>query len=401
MSVDLERPKRLALPRGWFDASGLCVWFAFGLTVAALVLIEDAKRSVLPAYRLGSERFFAGDPLYDVQTAMGYLYPPGFAALTAPFWSIGSPWDEVVWRMIGFGLLTYALIRQALSLGGEKTLWTISVAAFFAIPLSAGAMRNDQTTILLAATCWLMLIAALEGRPRAMAIWGVLALLAKPTAIVILLLIAALRPRFIPWLLLAVLAVVGAPFAVAAPGYVAGQTVEFFSLVTAMSAKPGVVFVPADFTAPLARLDLLPSQAVVLAIRVAGALAVLAVVLIIDRTWRVSTAQATLAIFVVATFYMSVFNPRVEHNTYALLALPFALVIARLMQRGLFRTGLALGLLLAAAGLTGVHPLIHHATEFWFGPVVITFVFLALAVTLLVERRVLGIRTGKPVNAAP
>lgn len=394
-------PDRNATVGRWFDAIGTVLWFVFGLSVVVLVALEGARRSVLPAYRLGSERFFAGSPLYDVDIAMGYLYPPGFAALTAPFWSLGVPFDEVIWRILGFAVLTFALFRQTLALGGEKRLWTFSVAAFFAIPLCAGAMRNGQTTIILAGACWLMLLAARENRAAPLFVWTIIAAFAKPTAIVVILLVAAMRPRFIPILLLAVAIVFLIPFGFAPPAYVLQQTGDFLTLLTAMSAGVEKVFVAADFTAPLIQFGFEPSKEGVLAIRLVAALGVLVAVLAIDRRWRGPAAQGTLAIVVIAFFYMTVFNPRVEHNTYALIALPFALVFARMIARGRYRVGWALAVVLMMAGMTGVHRSIMNLTEFWFAPVIATILFAVLVVIEIVDGRGTGRRTEDALHATP
>jgi len=83
-------------------------------------------------------------------------------------------------------LLTYAATVQVGRLIKPETrVWAMSVATFLALPLTAGAVRNGQATILLAATTWLLMIAAAEKRPAAVLGWSALALIAKPTAIMV------------------------------------------------------------------------------------------------------------------------------------------------------------------------------------------------------------------------
>jgi hypothetical protein len=60
------------------------------------------------------------------------------------------------------------------------------------------------------------------------------------------------------------------------------------------------------------------------------ALLTLSAVIWFDR--KLERGPAGLAIFLTATFYMCVFNPRVEPNTYAMIAVPAGLAIALLWR---------------------------------------------------------------------
>ena len=117
--------------------------------------------------------------------------------------------------------------------------------------MTAGAVRNGQATILLAATTWLLMIAAAEKRPAAVLGWSALALIAKPTAIVPVLLAGAVWPVLLPWLAAGLGFSVLIPFAFAPPGYVAQNTVLFGQLLAGMSTSAYERFKPADFTAVL------------------------------------------------------------------------------------------------------------------------------------------------------
>ena len=59
-----------------FDRLGFSLWIGAFLVVLALVLWSPDTRTVLLAYRDGSEKLLAGQPLYNLQSEMGYLYAP-------------------------------------------------------------------------------------------------------------------------------------------------------------------------------------------------------------------------------------------------------------------------------------------------------------------------------------
>src|SRR5438445_9652466 len=101
-----------------FDRLGLGLWIGAFLVVLMLVLWAPDTRTVLPAYRYGSEEFLAGRPLYNIQSEMGYLYAPAFAALYAPILKLGPHLGGLVWHIISFAVLTFAAMRQVRKLGG-------------------------------------------------------------------------------------------------------------------------------------------------------------------------------------------------------------------------------------------------------------------------------------------
>ena len=89
-------------------------------------------------------------------------------------------------------------------------------------------------------------------------------------------------------------------------------------------------FVPTDFTAPFTKMGLPIPEFDATIVRVVMALFTLSAVIWFDR--KLERGTAGLAIFLTATFYMCVFNPRVEPNTYAMIAVPAGLAIALLWR---------------------------------------------------------------------
>jgi hypothetical protein len=360
----------------WYDIGGSVLWIAMFCVIIVLAMMNPDARSVTPAYRLGTERFLSGLPLYNLDVSAGYLYSPAFAALFVPFYELGAHLGDLLWRFGGFAALTYAAVRQVRLIGDDKPLWLLSCGLFLAAPLCSGALRNGQATILLTGACWLLTLAALDRKPMQTFVWAAVALAAKPTAIVVILLVGAVRPRLIPVLLLAILALFALPYAFAPYGYVTEQSRSFFALITGMSLDKPQYFTPADFTAPFTALGFSIPALVASGIRAVAALLTLTAVIWFDRNGERRTAG--LAIFVLAAWYMSVFNPRVEGNTYALLAVPFGLSIALMFREGATVLAVLLGTLLFASGFTGVEPHVHRIVNLWFQPVVSSVIFVGI-----------------------
>ena len=356
-----------------FDRLGLGLWIGAFLVVLVLVLLAPDTRTVLLAYRYGSEEFLAGRPLYNIRSEMGYLYAPAFAALYVPILKLGPQLGGLAWHAIGFAVLTFAAMRQVRKLGGGELPWLLSFGLFLALPMAAGAIRNGQATILLTGACWLLTMSALEGRRAETFFWASVAVIAKPTAIIMLLLVGALRFRLIPVLVLAVLFVLALPYAFAPASYLNDQYRDFAGMLTSMAVDHSSHFVPTDFTAPFAKMGLPIPEFGATIVRIVMALFTLSMVVWFDR--KLERGTADLAIFLTATFYMCVFNPRVEPNTYAMIAVPAGLAIALLWREergGVLASVLSVMLLLT--GLTGVERHIQDLTYPWFRPVAVTVI---------------------------
>ncbi|RWD74746.1 MAG: DUF2029 domain-containing protein [Mesorhizobium sp.] len=356
-----------------FDRLGFWLWVGSFLIVLGLALWSPDARSVVHIYRHGSEAFLAGEPLYQVEVAMGYLYAPAFAVLYVPLLKLGPYLGNVLWHMLGFGVLTFAAMRQVRKVGGEEQTWLLSFGLFLALPVSLAALRNGQATILLTGACWSLTLSAVEGRRAECFFWALLAIIAKPTAIIMLLLAGALRPRLIPALALAVLVVLVIPYGFASTDYINAQYHDFFRLLTSMTVDPTGPFVPADFTAPFTRFGMPIPESVATIVRVVAGLLTLWLVLQFDR--RLDSNLSGLAIFLAAAFYMCVFNPRVEQNTYAMVAVPAGLSIALLWrEKGAGAMRWFLATLLFVTGLTSVDLRLHDLFHLWFRPLSVSII---------------------------
>jgi hypothetical protein len=348
-----------------------------GFLIAAIQAAVTQSRAVVPVYRHSVDRFFAHEPLYNVELSMGFLYAPAFAALYTPFWKLGPVFGDFMWRFVCFAVLTAAVVKQVRKINGPNTIWLLSFSLFLALPMSLGAMRNGQATVLLTGACWLLTFSTLEGRRAEAFLWASIAFIAKPTAIVMILLCGALRPRMIPVLVLSLLFVFAIPYAFAPVDYVNAQHHEFLRMLTSMGVDKSGPFRPADFTAPFTAIGVPLAQSNGTVVRVVGAALTLLAVLWFDR--RAEKNLAALAIFLTAAFYMTVLNPRVETNTYMMLAVPAAITIAYLWQQE--RGGVLSIVLSVAIILCGFSGAERHVLEFldlWFRPIAMSFIALPL-----------------------
>lgn len=367
----------MAKVRHSWDWGGLTLWVGGFAAILIVAVMTPDHRSVMPSYRMASDMFLSGKQLYDLDIAMGYLYSPAFAALYVPFMKLGPVVGDSLWRVLNFAVLTYAVWRQVRTINPQNRLWMLSYALFLAVPITAGALRNGQATILLTGACWLLVLSALEGRRAETFLWATVAVVAKPTAIIVFLLVGALRLRLIPLLVLALLSVLALPYAFAPVDYVNQLYRDFATLMTSMSVEKSVVFETADFTAPFTALGMPISTQAATLIRIAVALPTLLLVLWYDR--NLDHRLAGLAIFITAAFYMSLLNPRVEYNTFAVLAMPAGAALAVIWDNeegGPLRSVAAIALFVT--GLSGINSDIQEALRLWFRPVAMTAITLPI-----------------------
>lgn len=368
------------------ERGGILLWWLSIAIALTLAFLKPQSHSVLPAYEYGTAMFLSGRALYDLDSAMGYLYAPAFAALYTPFYMLGSELGGLLWRLIGVCSLTAAVIRQAKLCDRPNASAIVSLTFILAIPMSLGAIRNGQSTVLLAGACWFLTLDALKNNRGSTVIWTYVALIAKPTAIVVVLLMGGLRPRLIPFLTLAVILVFATPYAFGSYSYVNEQHLEFFRLLTSMGTGSSSTFEAADFTAPFAALSASLPVDLAMGVRIVAAGLVLIISLWLDRKSDKQTGEFT--VFLLAVFYMTVFNPRVESNTYLMLAVPaaFAISFLRKTDSGWLLSN-ALGAAVFLGGLTGIDRGVHEALNPWFKPLIMTLTTAALLHSLIRQSR--------------
>jgi len=169
----------------------------------------------------------------------------------------------------------------------------------------------------------------------------------------------------------------GGGYAFAPFDYVNAQHHDFIRLLTSMGVDKSGPFLAADFTAPFLAIGAPLTESGATVVRIVAAALTLATVIWFDR--QAEGKLTTLAIFLAAAIYMTVFNPRVESNTYIMLAVPAAIAIAYLWredQGGARRVVLSVAIFLC--GLSGVERHLHDFLNLWFRPLAMTLISLPL-----------------------
>jgi len=317
-----RRQYSLAARLGVILSSGMLI------AVAVMVIIDPTKRSVSAGYMSTALEFLAGERLYSPETSAGFLYLPAFAVVYTPLTVLGLTLGDLIWRGATVALLAFAMLRVVRRLQPKcDELELFGLALLIGLVGAAGAIRNGQSTTLLAATTLLAFDAAYDRALAKAALWATLAVIAKPLGIVVWLLIGGTRPAALPWLILFLAVTLALPYAVADPAYVSAQYSQFVEVLRNISPSEEAW---ADFAAILSVLDIPVSQAVAYGVR-----AIAAVMTFLAAFWLVRHADYLRAALFPATLacsYMLLFNPRAEPNTYILMAVPFAILAAYILR---------------------------------------------------------------------
>jgi hypothetical protein len=391
-----KQSEQFSDPATWlgFIAWSVMLWIVIGYT-----LIGSNHHNVTAIYRAASEAIVRGGVLYPndgINGFMGFLYFPGFAVMYLPFDRMGARIGDAVWKVAGCALVTYAAWSQCQDVTHGLRIRVLSLALGISIPLLAGSVLNGQAGIHMAAACWLMILSAFRRQTATLILWTGIAVLAKPLAIVAVLLIAGLRPRTIPALACGIALALALPFVATDGQYVLALYSACWQMLSTMTVSSR--FPAADFTAVFLNSGWPLGLADIVIIRCVAAVAIWMVALWFDA--HLSRNAAALAAMVLAATYMCLFNPRAEGLTYAILALPCAVVIALHLcegqERPLWTTAATILVLLGCNGIFGA---IFNMTRLWFKPIVtmllLTLIGIAVAKTWIGSPRTFQLLDGQ------
>lgn len=359
-------PNRADEDRRWLSI-GIVLW----AVLACVILIDNARRplheyapkdverSVTDNYREAAMLWRQRADLYTPGPD-GFLYFPQSAILWTPFTFGPLRVGELLWRALSLGLLGVAAYRLARlvcrddlpsSAGPPPSLSDATPMAFLVMTLlcvapAAGSARNGQMNIII--TALLVLAAADFASARWWRTAGllVLALGLKPIVVPAVLLAAAMRPRqLVPRLALLVAALAALPLVMAPHDYAMRQYAMCLEKLRVSADVAGGRW--NDFAGILRTFDYEPPPWLMLAVRGIAAAFMLALSLLAVR--RLGAARSAMVLLALSAIYLTVFNPRVEANTYVLLALPLASFLCHALFKAR-RTWLAAALLVAAIG---------------------------------------------------
>ena len=314
------------------------MWAVFAAGIAASVLLRNDSRSVTHEYARAAMLWWQGHPMYT-EGVHGFLYLPQAAMLYTPMTWLPDAAAEIIWRFVGLALLVIGLRRMT----GRFFESFADLAFLIATPLviisALGSAANGQTNIHLAALFALCCVDLIDKKWWRVAIWLMLALACKPTAVVMILLVGAIYLRPMWWrmpIALAVFAVL--PFAHPNPAYVstqyrdcitkmsgASQPGDAFQDIRGMLIEFGVVHVEkvAATAEHAATVVQTPPESVLTFVRAIAALLTLGLCVIGAR--RFGDLGRAVILYTLGGIYLTLFNPRTEGLSYIILGLPAAL----------------------------------------------------------------------------
>jgi hypothetical protein len=290
-------------------------WGVFALVVCVIVAVQPDRRTVTPEYRKASEKWWASEPgVYPKRN--GFLYLPQAAIFYTPFRVLPKRVGEPLWRLVMIGSLAGALWWAAKSLDKKNRGVIFLLATLLVIPSCLASARNGQVNMPLAALYLLAALCVSSGRWWAAAACFAVSLGLKPISLAPMLLAGAAFPR----LRLPMAAFTGLllllPFAHPDPTYVAIQYQDFVRCFLQAGRPSGHTW--CDLAGMLRTFGLQPGDDFMWAVRIAAALATLAISLRIAR--HADRLRAALGVTLAGAIYLMLFNPRTETNSYVILA---------------------------------------------------------------------------------
>lgn len=355
------------------------LWNILVIVTGILVALKPDKSVVTQCYHLSSVNWFARGGIYDPEQTMNYL--PQFAILFAVFDRVPAPWGDIFWRICSVALLATGLARFVRRFCAGASPLFFLVATIVALPLSAAATRNGQSNVALAGFMLHAAASIAAGSWWAAAGLIMMAVVAKPVAIVLALLAPAVYRKL--WLPMGVwmVALVAFPFLFGPPEYVLGQYHAFFTNLRSCAGP--AFFDYADITGLLWPLNIQLSTTASLVIRASAGLPALLLCRLGAR--RLREPLRALWLLTVAVVYLMLFNPKSESNGYVILAPVLAIwAVFFLRQSRRQWMGWAIAIMAFSMGILPniVRPWFGNRFALVYHPSM-TIIFLAMLITWL------------------
>ncbi len=367
-------------------AAAWAVWAITGLIVGVLVAREPVRNSVTPVFRTAVRTWWSGGNLYPSGEA-GFIYFPQSAILYTPFTWGPVVVGELLWRLVCLSLFASGLWRMVRLVTARKepeqpqinpdeprleragsspsgSIWAhpwppfqsaspglaFLIATLLCLPLAASNLRNGQFNLPLAA---LMLHGAADlalGRWWRASLALCLMTALKPLGLVMVLLAAVVYPRTAWRLATGMLIVAALPLIHPDTAY----AMEMYraALRTMDTASKVELEHGQDLRGIFAALHVEVPLFALTAVRLAAAPLVLAIAWLAKR--RRSEPAGAVFTLAAAGVYLTLFNPRCEGLTYAVLSPAIGTVLIGARARRAVVSLLLIGLAVAISKeLTG------------------------------------------------
>jgi len=360
-------------------------WNILAFTVLGLVfvgmsvylILHPDRTGVVPNYRNASTHWWASQNIYESGTH-GFLYVPTFAVLFTPF-NLLQPGilGEIIWRLFGFALFGWALWRLAGVLQAQNGPLESSSPAFlgmvlFAVPASLASINNGQTNLLLSAVLTLGVLALRDQKWRLAAYLLALAVILKPIALAPFLLAFAVFGQIRRFL-------VSGAFLGIAIGFIHPDLNYSWHQATGFLHKLLGSYTPehlrvSDLFGALQKWGIeIPSE-LEKASRAIASFAALGFVW--SKAKRGGVSGGSWGIWVAAALVLTIFNPRVETNSYVIIS-PLLAFVAVSYWRGVEGErwkGAILAIACIGLMCDGMGKTIYLATDVWLKPLIVLLV---------------------------
>lgn len=294
---------------------GWALWLIPLAAIAFLVARHPLLRSMTPSYHEAVDNWWAQRSVYIGPAGFNYL--PAFL----PFFSLYS-WlplvvCEILWRCTALGGLGFGLWHCLDMLAAKERWRAFALVSALSLPICLSALRNGQSSALLAASLVLAAWCLHRQRWWPAVAWLSLALTCKPLAIPAIGLAIMAFPGL--WWRAAIGAglVLVCPYFFALPSYV-NELYAAFAGNIAACFEPGGDRTFADLNGVLMAVNFKLTGMISLAVRV-GAGAALAV-----ACWRLrglgTDSRRVLLWLGFTGIYIMLFTPMNEANSYVMLA---------------------------------------------------------------------------------
>jgi len=341
------------------------------------LLLNPNRTGVVPNYRFASQHWWVLESMYPGGTH-GYLYLPQFAVLFSPIDCIQPPvLGEMVWRIFGFGLFGWGLWKLAqllkvsqLGIGDNSRAYPYLV--FLAVPASLASINNGQTNLPLSACLVLAAIGLMEEKWLFVSVLLTFCVVLKPIALATWLLAFAVFPKIRIPLGIMLLPLVGIGFLNPNPGYAWSQWLEFTNkCFRSYSAEN---FRASDLFGMLDKWKILTPTWFSAFVRATACFA--ALLFVWFRTKKMGIQEGAWALWVVSVLVLTIFNPRVETNSYVIISplLAFAAVSYWRQVEGEKWKGAILAIACIGLMCDGMGKPIYRATDVWLKPLIVLLV---------------------------
>ena len=314
-------------------------WVAWGIFVAVALARTHPRRfaSTFAAYLDAAQRLWAGQQVYDPATLGDFLYLPLTLLIYVPFTLLDRVTAAALATLLGTAFFTWActMLTVALLQHNRRMIDAIALAGvplLINIPAAWLNLKGVQAQVPMTAAMMAACAAMIGSRWRTASFWLFIAIAMKPLAIVMVLLCGALvREMRLP-LVVAIAAAILVPFAFLEWSYLAAQyqamALKLWHIAT---APPAQWIYQADFSTLARGLGVPLPAGVALGIRIAAALATLAL------AWRVrrdgGAKSFAFAVLVLSGCYITLFGPRNEFLSFIVLTPSLALLAGLMLMR--------------------------------------------------------------------